>query len=116
MGQSKPLALLSALTVALSVSTFPAVAGAQIVINELIPNPNGSETGAEELIEIYNAGGSAVDMTGWAIEDAATIDDATIRARITRRNRTSSTRSSATSRTSPTRTSPTFHNSSAKAR
>ena len=48
-------------------------ASAQIRINELYANPPGA-TELEERVEIYNAGPSAVDVTGWAIHDAATID------------------------------------------
>jgi hypothetical protein len=50
-----------------------------IVINEILPNPAGSETGPMEKVEIYNTGPSAVDLTGWAIDDAATIGNATFR-------------------------------------
>lgn len=60
---------------------LPAFASAQIVINEILPNPVGVDTGAER-IEIYNAGATAVDLTGWAIDDAATIDSAPVRSRI----------------------------------
>jgi len=56
-------------------------AAAQIVINEILPNPTGDDVGTERL-EIYNAGTTAVDLTGWAIEDAATIDAAGVRCRI----------------------------------
>jgi hypothetical protein len=48
----------------------PALAGAQVVINEILPNPNGDDVGTER-IEIYNAGLVPVDVTGWAIDDAA---------------------------------------------
>ena len=60
---------------------FPALTSAAVVINEILPNPVGTDTGAER-IEIYNTGPNAVDMTGWAIDDAATIDSAPVRARI----------------------------------
>ncbi len=55
---------------------------AQVVLNEMVPNPDPEPDADNEWVEIYNAGGTAVDLTGWAIEDAATIDDALIRRRI----------------------------------
>lgn len=56
-------------------------AGAQVVLNELLPNPAGDDVGTER-IEIVNIGTTAVDVTGWAIDDAATIDQTTVRCRI----------------------------------
>jgi hypothetical protein len=58
-----------------------APAGAAVFINELLPNPDGDDTG-NEWVEIYNSGPGSVDMTGWAIDDAATIDNVSVRARI----------------------------------
>lgn len=52
---------------------LPRSAAAQIVINEIYPDPLGSDTGTER-IEIYNAGTTAVDVTGWCMRDAASID------------------------------------------
>jgi hypothetical protein len=43
-----------------------AVVGASVVINELISDPDGSDTGLE-WVELYNAGNSAVDVSGWAV-------------------------------------------------
>lgn len=40
-----------------------------VVINELLPNPVGSDT-TGEFIELFNTGGSAVDLAGWQIDDA----------------------------------------------
>lgn len=40
----------------------------QIVINELLPDPEGSDTD-NEWIEIKNLGDKKVDLTGWKIED-----------------------------------------------
>jgi hypothetical protein len=61
---------------------MPSLSAAQIVINEVFANPLGS-TELEERVEIYNAGGSSVDVTGWAIEDAATFDNqAMVRCRL----------------------------------
>ncbi|MFQ5600678.1 MAG: lamin tail domain-containing protein, partial [Candidatus Krumholzibacteriia bacterium] len=54
---------------------------AGMVINEALPNPSGSDTD-NERVEIYNTGPDPVDTSGWAIEDAATIDNSSIRRRI----------------------------------
>ncbi len=61
------------------VLSAPAAAG--IVINELLPNPAGDDVGTER-VEIYNDGTDPIDVTGWAIDDAATIDDVSVRARL----------------------------------
>jgi len=60
---------------------LPLSAPADVVINELLPDPSGIDDN-NELVEIYNRGPAAVDVTGWAIEDLATINDGTIRRRI----------------------------------
>src|SRR6185503_8979162 len=70
------------LTFAAALSLLALPAAAQIKINEIFPNPLGVETGPDEWVEIYNAGVSAVDMTGWAIDDLVTISSAAVRARI----------------------------------
>lgn len=59
----------------------PAPLSAQVFVNEVLPNPTGTDTGTER-VEIFNGGGSAVDMTGWAIDDAVTIGQVAVRARI----------------------------------
>jgi hypothetical protein len=59
----------------------PSQASAQIRINEILPNPAGTDDGTER-IEIYNAGSTAIDVTGWAIDDAATFDQVAVRARL----------------------------------
>lgn len=85
MGQPHPyrrdvtLAPALALAAALTVLAW-APARAAIVINEIFPNPPGSETGTMEKVEIFNTGPNAVDLTGWAIDDAATIAQVGIRA------------------------------------
>jgi Lamin Tail Domain/CotH kinase protein/Dictyostelium (slime mold) repeat len=53
---------------ALTASTF-----AQVVINEIHYNPV-SGTNAEEFLEFYNLGASSVDMSGWSIADAVTLN------------------------------------------
>lgn len=65
----------------LVLTSVPRLVSAQIVINEILPNPAGDDVGTER-IEIYNAGATSVDLTGWAIDDAATIDQAAVRCRI----------------------------------
>src|SRR6266487_418697 len=77
-GPRVPAALILLASLALGAS--PAVAA--VFINEVYPNLVGSETGSEEKVEIYNAGPSAVDMTGWGIDDAVTISTSAVRARI----------------------------------
>ncbi|HEY2956285.1 MAG TPA: lamin tail domain-containing protein [Candidatus Eisenbacteria bacterium] len=57
-------------------------ASAQIRINEILPNPTGTDTGLNELVEIYNAGATTIDVTGWGIDDAVTIGAAGVRARM----------------------------------
>lgn len=66
---------------ALALLALAAPASAQVFVNEILPNPVGSDNGAER-VEIFNAGPGAVDMTGWAIDDAVTIGQVAVRARI----------------------------------
>ncbi|PKN54415.1 MAG: hypothetical protein CVU56_26730 [Deltaproteobacteria bacterium HGW-Deltaproteobacteria-14] len=44
--------------------------GPALVINELLPNPDGTDT-PEEYIEVVNASDVAIDLTGWHLGDAA---------------------------------------------
>ncbi len=60
---------------------FPTVTRADIVLNEMLPNPAGDDVGTER-VEIYNNGATTIDVTGWAIDDAATIDEVGVRARL----------------------------------
>lgn len=46
---------------------------AQIRINEIYPDPAGTDDPLER-VELYNAGTTPIDVTGWVIHDAATID------------------------------------------
>jgi len=41
---------------------------AQIIINEVMFNPSGNEN-HNEFVELYNVGGSAVDLDGWSLSD-----------------------------------------------
>ncbi len=40
-----------------------------IIINEILPNPSGTES-SEEFIELHNISAEAVDLTGWYLSDA----------------------------------------------
>jgi hypothetical protein len=62
-----------AAAIALVLALSPSGAFAQIKINEILANPIGTDNGFERL-ELYNAGPNAIDVTGWCIHDAATID------------------------------------------
>ena len=42
----------------------------QIKINEILPNPEGTDSG-QEWVELYNAGTESVRMDGWMIETAS---------------------------------------------
>jgi hypothetical protein len=69
------------LCLALVATVLVGPAAAQVRINELLPNPAGTDTD-NEWLELYNPGPGSVDMTGWAIDDAATIDEVGVRGRI----------------------------------
>lgn len=65
--------LLAALALATLAPLAPGAAWAAIVINEIYPDPVGTDDPLER-VEIYNNGLVAVDVTGWCIHDAASID------------------------------------------
>ena len=44
---------------------------AEVAINELLPDPVGTDTGDNEFIELYNYGNTSTDITGWKLEDAS---------------------------------------------
>lgn len=46
----------------------PPVYSDKIIINEILPNPKGSDEEAE-FIELYNAGYASVDLAGWQLQD-----------------------------------------------
>lgn len=56
-------------TIALDKIKELAVYSDQVVINEFLPNPVGSDL-ANEWIELYNKGNEAVDLGGWIISDS----------------------------------------------
>ena len=63
MGLTARLRTAVSCSVVLALCLAPVPGFAQVVINEILPNPVGSDTGTER-VEVYNAGGVAVDMTG----------------------------------------------------
>lgn len=50
---------------------FLSEASADIIITEILYNPDGSDTEVsnKEWVEIYNTGSAAADLSGWTIED-----------------------------------------------
>jgi len=48
---------------------FPDQVRAQVVINEVLPNPSGSTSEPNEFIELFNSGSEPVVITGWKISD-----------------------------------------------
>lgn len=42
----------------------------KIVINEILPNPEGSDTEGE-FIELYNLSNNEIDLSGWSVKDKA---------------------------------------------
>jgi hypothetical protein len=42
-----------------------------LVINELLPDPDGTDTG-QEWVEVYNRGGAAVSLAGWSLDATGT--------------------------------------------
>ncbi len=64
------LASIVALVVLLGAgSPVAAAAPGDVVINEIIQNPNAVFDNAGEWFELYNATGSAIDIDGWTIAD-----------------------------------------------
>ncbi len=47
---------------------FSSLAVAEVIISEIMYNPQGSDTN-NEWVEIFNTGSSAVDLAGWTLED-----------------------------------------------
>ncbi|KKR64661.1 MAG: Cell surface glycoprotein 1 [Candidatus Woesebacteria bacterium GW2011_GWA1_40_43] len=48
---------------------LPRRVSAQVVINEVFPNPSGSSSEPDEFIELFNLGTEPVVITGWQISD-----------------------------------------------
>ncbi len=76
----KMMRLAVVLALLLTVTVFAGSARAQIVLNELMPDPasdwsptdGNDEYGSleDEWVEIFNAGSEAIDITGWRLRDA----------------------------------------------
>lgn len=76
----KKMRLAVVLALLLTVTAFAGSARAQIVLNELMPDPasdwsptDGNEeydSLEDEWVEIFNAGSEAIDITGWRLRDA----------------------------------------------
>ena len=76
----KTMRLAVVLALLLTVTAFAGSARAQIVLNELMPDPasdwsptDGNEEYCsleDEWVEIFNAGSEAIDVTGWRLRDA----------------------------------------------
>ncbi len=60
-------ALSAAASLQVTVST--PVYSNEVIINEFLPDPVGSDTD-NEFIELLNSGGSSVDLSGWKLDDA----------------------------------------------
>lgn len=56
-------------TASLSITVSAAVYSSEVVINEFLPDPTGSDAD-NEFIEVLNLGTSAVDLSGWKLDDA----------------------------------------------
>jgi len=57
-----------------SASPTPPPSPASVVLNEYMPNPSGNDDDPMpqgEWVELYNNGGTALDVDGWRIYDAA---------------------------------------------
>ncbi len=61
-------------TVSVEIELFPELTSQNIVINEVLYDPSGADTGYE-WIELYNAGEQAVNLNGWIIQKAGTSFD-----------------------------------------
>lgn len=76
----KTMRLAVVLALLLTVTVLAGSARAQIVLNELMPDPasdwsptdGNDEYGSleDEWVEIFNAGSEAIDVTGWRLRDA----------------------------------------------
>lgn len=52
-----------------AIITLPVCTGAQVVINEFLPDPAGSD-GGHEFVELLNMGPESVDLGGWQLQFA----------------------------------------------
>lgn len=56
-------------TAAVTITVLAVAYSGDLVINEFLPDPTGSDTD-NEFIEIFNSGGATVDLTDWQVDDA----------------------------------------------
>jgi hypothetical protein len=68
-GSSKPRQVAVALIAVALATGFSAAAG-QVVVSEILYDPPGGST--NEFVEVFNAGGDAVDLGGWRFADGIT--------------------------------------------
>ena len=64
----------------------PGDAPGDVVINEFLPNPSGDDDAlkpAGEWVELYNRGGTAVDVSNWALYDSIDTHELLITAAVT---------------------------------
>ncbi len=61
------------LLIIVSLFIFVPNVSAQVVINEVLPDPSGEET-QEEWVELFNKGSEEVDVEGFVLKDAANHD------------------------------------------
>ena len=50
--------------------TSPSIASAQVLINEVFPNPSGDEK-QDEWVELFNTSNQEIDLAGYKLKDAA---------------------------------------------
>jgi lamin tail-like protein/flagellar hook capping protein FlgD len=51
---------------------FSSIVYGQVIISEIMQNPNDVTDASGEWFELYNSGGTTVDINGWTIKDAGT--------------------------------------------
>ena len=72
--------------IGVTANIIPGSAPGDVVINEFLPNPNGDDDGlkpAGEWVELYNRGGTAVDVNDWALYDSVDTHELLITAAVT---------------------------------
>jgi beta-lactamase superfamily II metal-dependent hydrolase/chitodextrinase len=60
----------SAVSNTASATTQASSTPARVILNEILANENGSDT-STEFVEVVNVGGTAIDLGGWTLSDAA---------------------------------------------
>lgn len=57
-----------AVAIIVSLGGVPGAAQAQVILSEVMYNPDGSDT-SREWVELYNTGPGTIDLAGWRVED-----------------------------------------------